>query len=133
MSSPIGSLYGGLTFCRIGILGLFIQLPANIVDTRFDIGPAEMLGYINNAEYVVTDSFHGPSISLIFQKRVITYIALQHSASRITSIMSSLGISNQIITDITAFNIENICFNNYKDKLVQFVNSSKEYLQTTLK
>lgn len=103
------------------------------VEVRFDIGPAEMLGYISDAEYVVTDSFHGTSLSLVMQKRVITYIALPHAASRIISIMDSLGTSNQIITDASTFNIENICFNDYKENLVQFVNSSKKYLQTTLK
>ena len=103
------------------------------VDTRFDIGPAEMLGYINNAEYVVTDSFHGTSLSLVMQKKVITYIALPHAASRITSITEFLGTSNQVVTDVATFNIDNIHFNEYGEKLVQFVNSSKEYLQTTLK
>lgn len=103
------------------------------VDVRFNIGPAEMLGFINNAEYVVTDSFHGTSLSLIMQKRLITYIALPHTASRITSIMSSLGTSNQIVTNANTFDIKDISFNDYKKNLKEFVDSSKQYLSTALK
>ncbi len=103
------------------------------VDVRFDIGPAELLGYINKAEYMVTDSFHGTSLSLILQKKVITYIALPHAASRITSITEFLGTSNQVITNVATFNINNIRFNEYGEKLAQFVDGSKKYLETALK
>ena len=102
------------------------------VDARFDIGPSEMLGYINNAEYVVTDSFHGTSLSLVLQKKVITFIALPHAASRIISIMNTLGTSNQIVTDAKTFNIANISFNDYELQLNKFIESSKQYLKATL-
>lgn len=103
------------------------------VDVRFNIGPAEMLGLIDNAEYVVTDSFHGTSLSLIMQKKIITYIALPHAASRITSLMDTLGTSNQIVTDSNTFDINNINFNDYHQKLIEFVESSKQYLKISIK
>lgn len=101
-------------------------------DMRHDIGPRELLGYIKNAEYVVTDSFHGSSISLIMRKKLITYIALPHSASRITSIMDNLGTTEQIVTDTARFNFDNIIFNQYNDKLETLVAESKEYLKEAL-
>ena len=101
-------------------------------DMRYDIGPCELLGYIKNAEYVVTDSFHGTSLSLIMRKKIITYIALPHSASRITSIMESLGTTEQIVTDITNFDINKIRFNKYDNKLFALVNESKEYIKESL-
>lgn len=36
----------------------------------YDIGPREFLFLIRNASYVITNSFHGLSFSIIFQKRV---------------------------------------------------------------
>lgn len=103
------------------------------VDVRFDIGPSELLGYINGAEYVVTDSFHGTSLSLIMEKKVVTYIALPHAANRITSITEFLGTSNQVVTDATTFNINNIHFKEYGEKLAQLVDASIKYLETSLK
>ena len=102
------------------------------VDVRFDIGPAELLGYINKAEYVVTDSFHGTSLSLIMRKRLITYIALPHAASRITSIMESLGTSEQIVTNIIDFDISKITFKNYDENLKILVKESKDFLKKSL-
>lgn len=101
-------------------------------DIRLNIGPRELLGYIKNAEFVVTDSFHGTSLSLIMRKKLITYIALPHAASRITSIMNNLGTSNQIVTNIADFNLDKIIFNNYDDKLEALVLESKKYLETSL-
>ena len=44
------------------------------------VGPAEFIGLIKNAEYVVTNSFHGMAFSIIFQKKF--GIELNTSASR---------------------------------------------------
>lgn len=35
---------------------------------RYDLGPAEFVAAIENAEYVITNSFHGSAFSLIFEK-----------------------------------------------------------------
>lgn len=35
------------------------------------IGPLEFLGYVHNADYIVTSSFHCTAFSLIFQKKMI--------------------------------------------------------------
>ena len=35
----------------------------------FDVGPAEFVNLIRNAEYVFTDSFHGSVFSMLYQKQ----------------------------------------------------------------
>lgn len=109
-----------------------IKMKYKNCDMRFNIGPRELLGYIKNAEYVITDSFHGTSLSLIMHKKIITYIALPHVASRITTIMSNLGTSEQVVRNIENFNIDKIIFNSYDDKLKSLVAKSKEYLNNSL-
>src|SRR5699024_12421620 len=39
-------------------------------------GPAEFLGYIHHADYVVTNSFHAMAFSIIYQKK---FLAFEHS------------------------------------------------------
>ena len=34
-------------------------------------GPSEWIGYIKNADYVVTDSFHATVFSIIYKKEII--------------------------------------------------------------
>lgn len=97
-----------------------------------DIGPRELLGYIIAAEYVVTDSFHGTSLSLIFRKKLITYIALPKLSSRITTIMKSLGTQGQIVTDVDQFNINEIEFKEYDKKLFEIVEESQKFLKDSL-
>ncbi len=100
----------------------------NNCDTRHDLGPKEWLGYISKASYVVTDSFHGTMLSLILGTPVINKIAVKSTSSRITSIMSRLGVQNQMIDEINQLDIRNIHFNNYYQKLDAFVSESKKYL-----
>ena len=95
-------------------------------DLKYNIGPCDLLGYIKNAEYVVTDSFHGCALSLIMRKRLISYIALPQMATRITSLMSNLGIVEQIVTDVKSFSIDKITFNKFEDKLNELIDDSKE-------
>lgn len=101
--------------------------------SKYNIGPAELIGYINNAEYVVTDSFHGTSLSLILGTKVISYIALKHASGRLVSIMGQLGLTNQIVEDLNSFKIENIDFNEYQSKLDNFISESKRFLLNSLK
>lgn len=102
------------------------------VTSLFDVGPRELLGFIANAGFVVTDSFHGTSLSLVLNTKVITYIALKHVASRIYSIMNTLGISDQIVEDINEFNMDRIRFADYTQSLKTFVSSSKYYITQAL-
>ena len=37
-------------------------------------GPAEFLGYIHQADYVVTNSFHAAAFSIIYQKRFLVFL-----------------------------------------------------------
>lgn len=61
------------------------------------LSPSEFLGYIKNASYVVTSSFHGTVFSILFQKdfNVITN-SLTHG-ERIVQLLHSLGLQSRIV------------------------------------
>ena len=67
----------------------------------FTAGNAEMLGYIRDAAYVVTDSFHGTLLSIIFNKQFFTKCAGTHAGvgSRILDLLDELGLSERLLTE----------------------------------
>ena len=97
-----------------------------------NLGPRELLGYIAKSEYVVTDSFHGTSLSLVFGKKVISYIASKKTSSRIESIASLLNVKNQIVYDVQNFIFQEIKFDNYSSRLKLISESSQNYLMQNL-
>lgn len=56
----------------------------------------EFLGYIKNADYVITDSFHGVAFSLIFKKKIGITLP-ENFSNRITSLLSQIEGENLIV------------------------------------
>lgn len=102
------------------------------VEVLRNLGPCELLGYIANCECVVTDSFHGTSLSYIMGKKVISYIASIKASSRIYSLVESLGTQNQVVSNICEFNYNTIEFKDYKTQLDRFISYSKNFLRQSL-
>lgn len=63
--------------------------------TDYTAGPAEFLGYIHKADYVVTNSFHGVAFSIIYQKQ---FLVFQHSSlgARIRNALQIHGLENRV-------------------------------------
>lgn len=99
----------------------------------YDAGPAEFVGWIKDASYVVTDSFHGTVFSLIFSKQFFTFIALERTSSRIRNILGKVGLDNRIVTKdgLTGFDFN--AYRNYSNvDLQQLSVTSKQYIQSIL-
>lgn len=65
--------------------------------------PGEFLGLVENAEYVITNSFHGTVFSLIYQK---PFVSMLHSGtgSRTTDLLKVVGEESHLLNSITDFN-----------------------------
>ena len=61
----------------------------------YTTGPAEFLGYIHHADYVVTNSFHGIAFSIIFRKRFLAFLHRSLGA-RIRNILKLHGLEGRI-------------------------------------
>ena len=108
----------------------------------YDIGPAEWINLIRNAEIVCTDSFHGTVFSLINNKKFYTFERYCNknskisTNSRIYSLLNLVNLKNRILTgkenidDI--FNLE-IDFNEVNNKLDEFRKESKTFLKNALR
>lgn len=64
-------------------------------DVDYTAGPAEFLGYIHEAEYVVSNSFHAIAFSIVYQKK---FLAFLHSSrgTRVRNILQIHGLEDRI-------------------------------------
>lgn len=62
-------------------------------------GPAEFIWLFNNAEYIVTSSFHGVAFSINFGKNFIN-VYNPRSPQRIDMLLSSVGLENRTVKSI---------------------------------
>ena len=59
-------------------------------------GPKEFIGWIKNANAVITDSFHGTVLSIIYNKPFITLMNRRRGADRFHSLLSMLSLEDRI-------------------------------------
>lgn len=63
-------------------------------------GPAQFLWLFANAQYVVTNSFHGTAFSVNFNKDFISVIK-HNSPQRAQTLLKNVGLSDRLLTDIS--------------------------------
>lgn len=68
-------------------------------------GVKEWLKYFVNSEFIVTDSFHGTLLSIIFNKQFLTIGNKERGLSRFSSILNLLGLQDRLITSSSDFDL----------------------------
>lgn len=68
------------------------------VNNRF-YSVEEWLWHIKNAEYIVTDSFHGMVFSIIFEKQFIVIGNEKRGLSRFSDLLNAIGLSSRLLLD----------------------------------
>lgn len=58
------------------------------------------LSRISNADFVVTDSFHGCVFSIIFKKNFIAILNKERGADRFHSLLGALGLTDRLVTSL---------------------------------
>lgn len=109
-------------------------------DDKSDAGPIEFLNLINNAEYILTDSFHGTVFSINFNKKFLTfkrdYGKNQDQSSRLKNILQLLSLENRYIEHIsnaTKLIDDKIDYINVENKLNELRRKSLNYLKNSLR
>lgn len=59
-----------------------------------------------NADFIVTDSFHGTIFSIIFNKPFLSIVNKERGASRFYSLLEKFDLQERLIVDYTQFNRE---------------------------
>ena len=119
----------------VQVTGIFKKVPKG--QRVRDPNPLEWLGYIMNAEYVVTNSFHGIAFSVNFNKQFfvepIKDSTQEKHNTRIFSILDQFGLKERIISRISDIsNIGKIDYSSINMKLDAKRSESIEYLKNSL-
>jgi polysaccharide pyruvyl transferase len=100
-----------------------------------DLGVEEFLGLIQRAEYVVTSSFHGTALSLIFQKNFLS-VSPSKRRKRLESIMNVAGLRDRLIKDLANFELDiamqPVNYTRSSVRLEKAIAKSKQYLAHAL-
>ena len=105
------------------------------VITCYDLGPREWVGLISEAQYVITDSFHGTAFSINFNKPFTTLVnPVSNMNSRVLSILEITRLTDRIIyddgkdtlpKDLTInFKPVNQVIEQWRQKSIDFINKS---------
>lgn len=95
----------------------------------YDAGLREFIWLIRNAEYVITSSFHGTVMSIIFNKQ---FVSLYDSSnpSRIKCLLDTFGIRDIQICDLID---KKISYNEINDIIISEREKGIDYLRKELK
>lgn len=89
------------------------------------------LRLIMDAEFVVSNSFHGVAFSVIFEKQFYS-VGMKERSSRVESLLTSLGIPEKYSDDGHNFDGSNIDYSIVKNRLNELTTYSKDYLYSSL-
>lgn len=70
-------------------------------NTKPNIDIEEWLFYYKNADFVITDSFHGTCFAIIFRKKFISVANHQRGANRFISVLEEAGLRDRLVMDIS--------------------------------
>lgn len=104
------------------------------IPRKLDVGPCEFLSMIKNADFVVTNSFHGTAFSTIFEKPYVSIVSGK-ADTRMDSLLKQLGLSNHLVTKDNV-NIDEMLsadFNSVKDKKAALRKDSLDFLKSSLR
>lgn len=94
---------------------------------RIDIGPGEFLYLFRNAEYVVTNSFHGTIFSIIYEKQ-FTSIPHAKRPERVIDLLEMLGLEGRMSPDPESICMDDIDYAKVRERLLECRKVSCEYL-----
>lgn len=96
------------------------------------LNPRQLLGYIANAKYIFTNSFHGLSLSLILNKQV--YVVKTDYSTRLEDLLNSLDLSDRILEpDLHIFRGAYMDYSEINKKINIKVNESKRFLLDSIR
>ena len=101
--------------------------------THNNVGPGEFLGLIKNAEFILTDSFHGTVFSIIYHKPFYTFSRTgvkESMDTRVVSLLKLLELTDRFEPEnITLDGVEKIDFGKSKIILDREKKRAIEYIE----
>lgn len=112
------------------------KLFKNEIGTCYTSAPGDFLGLIENAEYVITNSFHGTVFSIVYET---PFVSMLHSntGSRTVDLLNTLNLESHLLydiedfTDFEKFEIKNV--EKLRSRIIELRRSSLLFLEDALR
>lgn len=93
----------------------------------------EFLRMIKDAEYVVSNSFHGVAFSIIFQKQFYA-VGMGERANRAKTLLSSSGIPERYVAEskVPSLLLKPIDYFSVNEKMKNVIGTSKQFLNSSI-
>ena len=102
-------------------------------------GPRHWLTNIHNSKYVITDSFHGLALSILFHKQFFVFCADPMKFTRLQSVLELLGLQNRFVQSKEDFAnrkdelLEPIDYNIVEEILKREQKKSRDFILNNIK
>ncbi|MBE7087134.1 MAG: polysaccharide pyruvyl transferase family protein [Clostridiales bacterium] len=63
-------------------------------DKNISVDPFEFLGYLKNAKYVITSTFHGTALSINFNKQFVSFV---NQSAKLINLLQTFGLEQRIV------------------------------------
>lgn len=105
-----------------------------------EVGPKEFVALFKNANFVLTDSYHGSIFSVIFEKNFLYLKRFKNNDPnseniRIDTLFGKLGLNDQIVDEkkFNCYDIKQINFLEVKNRLNVFISESENFIKHSIK
>lgn len=100
---------------------------------KIAIGPAEWMGLFKNAEYVVSDSFHGVVYSLLFNRKFFAKVDGHHMNRRVQQLLTMVNLTDRTMNQVSDEDLtKEIDFTYANEQLEKFRAHSLEQLRNMI-
>lgn len=82
----------------------------DLPNTKPGIDIEDWLFYYKNADFIITDSFHGTCFAIIFRKQFISIANKQRGEKRFISLLNELGLMDRLVMDVADINTKEDIF-----------------------
>lgn len=99
-----------------------------------DVEPFEFVKLISNAEYVITNSFHGTAFSINFNKKFFTELLAPETKvnSRLENILDMLNLRDRQLVNLDSITLDEVDYEKVNKILDERRNKSVDYLKNIL-
>ena len=97
--------------------------------------PFEVLGYIKNADYVITDTFHGCVMSIKFNKQFVALVR-ESNKQKMSSLLNQFGLGNRMcesFEDLSGRMNAEIAYKPVNEQIKAESERSIQYLESAIK
>ena len=108
-------------------------IPRKNLINAIDADARDFIGLINNAEYIITNSYHGTLFSVNFNKNFYSLQSEEIEYSRVEQMAKRLGFKDRVIYSLNDIDLDsNVSFQAINENITFYTEKSLNYLKEAI-